>query len=122
MSDTPTTLIFPALLARALLPPDHADALVWEFFREGIEIHPLHGTGTGGMASALLRYQPGATVPRHRHPGWEHIIILQGGQVDDNGAHGPGSVLASQPGSSHAIAAPEGCVVLAMWEKPVEFI
>ncbi len=122
MSDVPGTLSFPALLTRALLPVGHADELAWGYFRDGIEIHPLHGVGSGGMASALLRYQPGATVPRHRHPGWEHIIILQGGQIDDNGSHGPGTLLASQPGSSHAIAAPEGCVVLAIWEKPVEFI
>ena len=122
MTSAPTTLSFPALLQRALLPVDHPEQLHWQFFRDGIEIFPLHGVGSGGMASALLRYQPGATVPRHRHPGWEHIIILRGGHVDDTGSHGEGTLLASQPDSSHAIASPEGCVVLAIWEKPVDFL
>ena len=49
--------------------------LPFEPFREGVEIHRL---ADGPAAAALLRYAPGASVPRHRHTGLETILVLTG--------------------------------------------
>jgi anti-sigma factor ChrR (cupin superfamily) len=70
----------------------------------------------------LLRYAPNAAVPRHIHHGFEHILVLSGSQRDDHGTYTAGTMLVSTPGSSHAISSEEGCVVLAIWEKPVEIL
>ena len=97
---------------------DHLNSLPWSPFRKGIEISWLFRTDQG-PSSAFLRYVPGASLERHVHPGHEHILILQGSQTDDAGVHPAGTLVIHGPGTSHAISSPGGCIVLAMWEKPV---
>jgi len=92
----------------------------WLPFREGVSIYPLHGEPPGPRSSALLRYQPGATVPSHTHLGVEHILVLQGSQQDQHGCYNAGTLLISPEGSEHAIASPEGCIVLAVWSEGIE--
>lgn len=99
----------------------HSDA-AWEPFREGIEILPLHGVGGAGVSAALLRYQPGASAPEHRHAGFEHIYVLQGSQRDQRGVYPAGTLVVNPPGTTHWVASDEGCVVLIIWERPVEFL
>jgi anti-sigma factor ChrR (cupin superfamily) len=109
-----SSLVFPDLAALVANP----DALAWEPFRPGIRIHRLYGDGSGA-AAALLRYEPGAKVPRHEHTGYEHILVLVGAQCDRNGTHQAGALVINPPGSQHEVTSPQGCIVLAIWEKPV---
>jgi anti-sigma factor ChrR (cupin superfamily) len=95
--------------------------LVWKPFRAGIEIHSLYGEVGVGRAAALLRYAPGARLPAHRHSGFEQILVLRGSQEDDQGRYGKGTVVINPPGSKHAVASPEGCIVFVTWDLPVEF-
>ena len=41
----------------------------------------------------ILRYQRGASVPRHKHLGFEHICVLSGSQTDHNGEHKAGTLV-----------------------------
>lgn len=93
----------------------------WSFFRDGIEVHWLYRGEGDGPSAALLKYQPGAQAPLHSHPGYEHIYVLQGAQSDEYGEHGAGSLTINPPGSAHSVSSPEGCIVYAVWEKPVHF-
>lgn len=94
----------------------------WAPFRAGVEVCWLHpGDGTAG-ASAHLRYQPGASVPLHEHPDVEHILVLAGSQYDDRTAYEAGDLAIQPPGSQHAVASTAGCVVLAIWARPVRII
>ena len=95
--------------------------IVWQPFRTGIEIHPLYGELGVGRAAALLRYAPGASLPIHRHSGFEQILVLQGSQVDERGRYGKGMLVVNSPGSQHAVTSPDGCIVFVTWESPVEF-
>jgi nicotinamidase-related amidase/quercetin dioxygenase-like cupin family protein len=106
-----------ALWQPALVEPD----VIWEPYREGIEISRIYGDGTDGPAAALLRYQSGASVPWHRHTGYEHVMVLQGAQTDHNGVHPVGTVVMNPPGSRHAVVSDHGCLVLVIWERPVLF-
>ena len=65
--------ILPALLAGGW------EALDFEPFRDGIEVHWLRRSDP---QVALLRYAPGARVPLHRHAGLETILVLDGAQSD----------------------------------------
>jgi anti-sigma factor ChrR (cupin superfamily) len=102
-------------------PDQDFSQLPWQPFREGVEIARLYGSGESGPAAALLRYAPGARVPAHRHADFEHIFVLQGTQRDENGSYGPGTLLVHSAGTGHAVVSDEGCVVLAIWNAPVEF-
>jgi len=98
----------------------------WQPFRAGIEIFPLYGDHEGkrsvGPSAALLRYGPGASVPAHEHPGYEHVVVLQGSQRDAQQTYSSGSFVISEPGSRHAVASDDGCVVLVIWNQPVSFL
>ena len=107
------------LIVRDLFSDSELDQQRWEPFRPGIEIQRIYGGAPAAASAALLRYAPGARLPRHSHEGYEHILVLRGSQVDDNGEHTVGTLLIHPPGTSHAIHSPKGCIVLAMWEKPV---
>ncbi len=98
-----------------------AGELAWTPFRQGIEIFRLHGDGVTGFSSALLRYAPGASLPRHVHGGYEHIMVLSGSQSDEHGQYPTGTLLVHPPGSKHSVTSHDGCVVFVMWEMPVSF-
>ncbi|MDF1854597.1 cupin domain-containing protein [Pseudooceanicola sp.] len=102
----------------AFLPDGWADQ-PFEPFHPGVEIMRLW---QGGPDVALLRYAPGASVPRHRHRGLETILVLSGSQSDDKGRYFQGALLFNPAGSEHRVWSEDGCTVLIQWERPVEFI
>jgi anti-sigma factor ChrR (cupin superfamily) len=94
----------------------------WESFRDGVEIKRLAGQPGGGAMVALLRYRPGAHVPPHRHHGFELIYVVSGEQSDERGSYPAGSLVTNHDGDEHSVRSDGGCVVLIVWEKPVEFV
>jgi anti-sigma factor ChrR (cupin superfamily) len=90
--------------------------------RSGVEICALHETGETPASVAVLRYQPGAMVPRHRHAGLETVLVLDGAQSDEKGTYGMGSLVINPAGTIHSVWSERGCVVLIHWERPVEFL
>jgi anti-sigma factor ChrR (cupin superfamily) len=93
--------------------------LTFQPFRPGIEIAWLK-EGEPGLA--VLRYAPGATVPLHRHPDTEMVLVLDGAQSDERGTYRVGDMVLNHPGSLHQVHSSDGCVVLLMWSKPVEIL
>jgi len=88
-------------------------------FRPGIEICVLQD---GAPQVALLRYAAGARAPRHRHPGLETVLVLDGSQSDEIGHYPAGSLVLNPPGSAHSVWSDEGCTVLIQWSEPVVFL
>jgi len=111
--------IKPIVLSDLFTLADNPERLDWEPFRPGVEIYRLYGDGQTGPAAALLKYEPGATVPPHDHQGYEHIVVLSGSQGDRNGTHPAGTLVINQPGTGHEVVSEVGCIVLIIWEKPV---
>jgi anti-sigma factor ChrR (cupin superfamily) len=97
------------------------DELEWRPFQPGVDIHPLWGEPAGASA-VLLRYAPGARVPRHRHEDVEEIRVLRGSQPDEQGVYPAGSHVFNPAGSIHSVESPEGCVALLVWRKPNTFL
>jgi anti-sigma factor ChrR (cupin superfamily) len=93
--------------------------LDFDSFRAGVDIRELT---EGYPKLALLRYAPGASVPRHLHTGLETILVLEGVQSDEAGDYPAGSLLVNPEGSVHAVRSETGCVVLIQWERPVRLI
>jgi len=96
--------------------------LAFEPFRAGVEIHWIYCGSECEPSVALLKYAPGAGVPRHRHPGLETILVLDGAQSDESGSYPKGSFVFNPVGSVHSVWSDEGCVVLIQWDKPIVFV
>ena len=96
--------------------------LPWQPFQKGVDIYRLYGDGESGPSAALLRFHPGGRVPLHEHSGYEHILMLAGSQVDENSRAETGMLIVNPPGTSHSILSESGCIVLAIYEKPVTFL
>ena len=96
--------------------------LPFEPFRKGIDIHWLMRGGSDGPSAALLKYEPGAGAPRHRHPALETVIVLEGSQSDENGHYPAGSMVLNPAGTEHSSWTSEGCVVLIQWSLPIIFL
>jgi anti-sigma factor ChrR (cupin superfamily) len=112
------SLVFPNL---SNLAGDQSH-LRWQPFHPGVEIHWLYQEANQGPAAALIRFHPGGSVPLHEHRGFEHIYVLSGSQSDGNVRLNTGSLMVHRPGTRHSIVSEEGCLVLAIYEKPAHFI
>jgi anti-sigma factor ChrR (cupin superfamily) len=100
---------------------EHADAIAWQPFRDGVDIYRLYGDGASGPTAALIRFRKEARVPMHEHQGYEHILVLSGSQRDQNSTATAGTLMINAPGTRHSIVSEAGCIVLAIYEKPVKF-
>ncbi|MAD45523.1 MAG: transcription negative regulator ChrR [Oceanospirillaceae bacterium] len=119
-----------AQIIQNLVPgADIGENIQWSAYkvpgREGVEIYPLYNTddtGSNGPSAALVRYQAGAQVQEHLHPGYELIYVLEGVLENDEGSQYPGTLQVCPPGSTHALGSEQGCTFLVVWEQPVELV
>ncbi len=100
----------------------HPDEIPWQPFQDGVEIHRLYGDGITGPTAALIRFRKDGKVPAHAHTGYEHIIVLAGTQRDQNSTATAGTLIINPPGTQHSVVSEAGCIVLAIYEKPVSFL
>lgn len=100
----------------------HPEQIPWQPFRDGVEIHRLYGDGITGPTAALIRFRKDGMVPVHAHTGYEHIIVLAGTQRDQNSTAHAGTLIINPPGTRHSVVSEAGCIVLAIYEKPVQFL
>lgn len=122
MTKAPPNTPQPIIMSDIMDMAARADTLAWQAFRDGVDLFQIYGVmGDEGPSACMLRFQPGAKVPRHAHTGFEHIIVLSGSQTDDGGTIRAGDMLISPPGTDHAIVSEEGCIVLAIYFAPVTF-
>jgi anti-sigma factor ChrR (cupin superfamily) len=111
------------LLSRHVRPQD----LPWETIRfPGCEAKTLMFDPSSGMATMLMRMQPGATLPDHEHVLIEQTYILSGSLVDKEGPDaglevGPGEFVWRPAGSRHSAWSPKGCECLAIFQVPNKF-
>ncbi len=94
----------------------------WQQLRAGVALRLLFQDADTEYSVGLIRYEPGTSVPLHLHAGDEHIYILSGSQQDESGLYLAGSYIYNPKGSQHSVSSEEGCMVLAHWHKPVQFI
>lgn len=93
----------------------------WQPLSEGVFISSIYETGSDSARAAFLHYLPGSKVPVHKHTGFEHILILQGSQLDGDTVYDAGTLVIHKPETDHDILSPQGCIALGIWEKPVSF-
>ena len=91
--------------------------------RKNVLIHLLFDNtkdDPAGSDAAIIRYLPGAFVPRHLHVGYEMVLVLQGEYIENEILYGPGSLIIRAPGTTHEMRSSSGCTILAMRDVPVK--
>lgn len=122
MNSQPFSRAFPFELNDVFHFADHQNEIAWEPYKKGVDIFRLYGDGITGPTAALVRYRERGEVPMHEHKGYEHILILAGSQRDENGTFEAGTLVINPPGTRHKVSSDDGCIVLAIYEKPVQFV
>jgi anti-sigma factor ChrR (cupin superfamily) len=73
--------------------------------------------GEVARATSIVRYAAGSRFPSHTHGGGEEILVLEGLFTDEHGTYPAGTYLRNPPGSAHAPASEEGCVLFVkLWQ------
>jgi len=90
-------------------------------FRPGIEICAIYGTQAEGPSAALLKYAPGATVPAHSTPAMS-TFSFSPASSRTSAALTAWAPWSSIRGTRHQVTSAGGCVVLAIWERPVQHL
>jgi anti-sigma factor ChrR (cupin superfamily) len=104
------------LTVRALV---HAARLDWvPSPTQGVERRMLFRVGDEkARATSIVRYARNSHFPRHRHPGGEEFLVLEGTFQDETGEFPAGSYVRNPPGSSHAPGSVEGCTIFVkLWQ------
>jgi len=68
-----------------------------------------------------LKWEPGASLPFHKHPEIEQTWVLEGSFYDHDGIARAGEYVWRKPGSFHETHSDEGAVILAIYRKPNVF-
>ena len=89
-----------------------AAARPWTERRPGVSWKVLWEEGE--HKALLVRYAPGATIPRHRHLGDEQVFVLEGSVSDDTGTCTAGNYVRRPPGCVHAVRSDGGALVVAI--------
>lgn len=109
-------LAIPTTRAVRLLADLAGDA-AWRQGPAGYRIAPVYGLERAGTTACFLRGPPGARFPRHRHLGWEHVFLLQGGFKEVGGdSHWAGEKVSRAPGTEHELVVLTGgdCILAAV--------
>jgi putative transcriptional regulator len=77
----------------------------------GIELFPVPSPLEGAL-SVVVRAEPGAVFPRHRHTGDEWTLVLQGGLESNGHGYWRGERLSQRAGSVHTLVALPGATCL----------
>jgi anti-sigma factor ChrR (cupin superfamily) len=86
----------------------------WQPLYPGIDVKSLHRDPAQNLHVMLMRYQPGAVIPKHRHTAVEHIFVLEGCVEDEFGACTTGNYALRPPGCVHSPGSRSGGLALAI--------
>ena len=95
-------------------------AVPWQERYPGVHWKVLWEDPVRKARAILIRYEAGATIPRHRHVGDEQIFVLEGSVSDDTGTCTAGNYARRPPGCVNAVASKTGALVLAITTGPTE--
>ena len=98
-------------------PPSQIFALgdlPWVEARPGVRQKRIWEDKVNERRAILARFEPGATLPKHRHVGDELIFIVEGANADESGVVATGNMNYRPNGCVHTVTTKNGATVLAV--------
>jgi anti-sigma factor ChrR (cupin superfamily) len=87
--------------------------LPWVETRPGVRQKKIWEDPVNERRAILARFEPGATLPRHRHVGDELIFLIEGANADESGPVTAGNMNYRPNGCVHTVTTKNGATVLA---------
>jgi anti-sigma factor ChrR (cupin superfamily) len=92
--------------------------LPWIETRPGVRQKRIWEDKAGERRAVLARFEPGATLPRHRHVGDELIFVIEGANADESGPVTAGNMNYRPNGCVHTVTTRNGATVLGvLWGR-----
>jgi anti-sigma factor ChrR (cupin superfamily) len=88
--------------------------LPWIETRPGVRQKRIWEDKTTERRALLVRFEPGAVLPPHRHVGDELIFLVEGANADESGVVATGNVNYRPNGCVHTVTTDNGATVLAV--------
>ena len=88
--------------------------LPWVDARPGVRQKRIWEDKAGERRAILTRFEPGATLPRHRHVGDELIFVIEGANADESGPVMTGNMNYRPNGCVHTVTTENGATLLAV--------
>ena len=88
--------------------------LPWVDTRPGVRQKRIWEDKAGERRAILARFEPGATLPPHRHVGDELIFLIEGANADESGVVATGNMNYRPNGCVHSVTTKHGATVLAV--------
>ena len=80
-----------------------------------LSVRPLGGDSQRGLHTSIVRMEPGAAYPAHRHAAVEEIFLIEGDLTVNGVEMHPGDYCRAEPGTVHTtVTTRNGCVFLAL--------
>ena len=86
----------------------------WVDARPGVRQKRIWEDKASERRAILARFEPGATLPPHRHVGDELIFVIEGANADESGAVITGNMNYRPNGCVHTVTTKNGATVLAV--------
>jgi anti-sigma factor ChrR (cupin superfamily) len=102
---------------RGNAPPSEIFALhelPWEEAGPGVRLKRIWEDKAGERRALLARFEPGATLPPHRHVGDELIFLIEGANADESGVVATGNMNYRPNGCVHSVRTQNGATVFAV--------
>ena len=84
----------------------------WQSMNPGVQAKPLWSDPATKRRVQLTRFEPGGSLPIHRHDGDEILYVIEGAITDDFGTLTAGNVSHRPAGCVHAVTSKNGATAL----------
>jgi anti-sigma factor ChrR (cupin superfamily) len=92
----------------------------WQPMTPTIKAKTLWSDPASKRRAQLTRFEPGATLPMHRHAGDEFLYVIEGSITDESGTVAAGSVGYRPDGCTHSVVSKNGATVFAIISGSIE--
>jgi anti-sigma factor ChrR (cupin superfamily) len=92
--------------------PINVGQIDWTDVRAGVRRKVIWEDPAAGRSMQLVRFDPGAVLPAHRHHGESLVFGIEGEITDDHGPTLPGYFGCQPDGYAHSVSSENGATVL----------
>ena len=94
----------------------------WRDGFPGVRQKPIWEDKETNRRAVLAMFEPGATLPRHRHLGEELVFMIEGSHADESGEIATGNMSIRPRGCTHNVSSRNGALSLLFLWGGVEMV